>query len=267
MNSVETDGGAKATPECVPVIRIFVLKTTQTDCSLRNPQPQPSDSTPTTKDGKAAGNKPTGDFKIDLEDALSPDPGTEDMFVCEDNRFAYSPGQLSKLLNPKSWNAFYAIGGLAGLEKGLQTNRKEGLSVDETSVDGTVAFEDVAAKGAQRHGSVTEDQIAKAAKHQSSDGGNKSGHPQPSPMNVEAGSPFADRKRIFRDNRLPAKKSKSLLQIAWETYNDKILILLTFAAIISLALGLYQTFGVSHEGGGAKVEWVEGVAILVRLSH
>ncbi|QBZ59190.1 hypothetical protein PoMZ_04151 [Pyricularia oryzae] len=228
-------------------------------------KPQPSDSTPTTKDGKAAGNKPTGDFKIDLEDALSPDPGTEDMFVCEDNRFAYSPGQLSKLLNPKSWNAFYAIGGLAGLEKGLQTNRKEGLSVDETSVDGTVAFEDVAAKGAQRHGSVTEDQIAKAAKHQSSDGGNKSGHPQPSPMNVEAGSPFADRKRIFRDNRLPAKKSKSLLQIAWETYNDKILILLTFAAIISLALGLYQTFGVSHEGGGAKVEWVEGVAILVAI--
>ncbi|TLS30199.1 hypothetical protein PpBr36_03259 [Pyricularia pennisetigena] len=227
--------------------------------------PQPSDNTTTTKDDKAAANKPTGDFKIDLEDALSPDPGTEDMFVCEDNRFAYSPGQLSKLLNPKSWNAFYAIGGLAGLEKGLQTNRKEGLSVDETGVANTVAFEDVAVQGAQRHGSVTEDLIAKAAKKHSSDGGNKSGHPQPPPMNVEAGSPFADRKRIFRDNRLPAKKSKSLLQIAWETYNDKILILLTFAAIISLALGLYQTFGVSHEGGGAKVEWVEGVAILVAI--
>jgi len=43
------------------------------------------------------------------------------------------------------------------------------------------------------------------------------------------------------------------------------LILLTIAAAVSLALGLYQTFGGKHEGGEARVEWVEGVAILVAI--
>lgn len=66
-------------------------------------------------------------------------------------------------------------------------------------------------------------------------------------------------------NRLPEKKSKSLLELAWLAYNDKVLILLTVAAIVSLALGLYQTFGTPHEPGEAKVEWVEGVAIIVAI--
>lgn len=66
-------------------------------------------------------------------------------------------------------------------------------------------------------------------------------------------------------NRLPEKKSKSLLELAWIAYNDKVLILLTIAAIVSLALGLYQTFGTPHEPGEARVEWVEGVAIIVAI--
>ncbi|HYT45001.1 MAG TPA: hypothetical protein VEP90_21925, partial [Methylomirabilota bacterium] len=34
-------------------------------------------------------------------EALRPDPGTEDEFEVKDNKFAFSPGHLSKLLNPK----------------------------------------------------------------------------------------------------------------------------------------------------------------------
>jgi len=36
------------------------------------------------------------------QDALKPDPGTEADFVVENNKFAFSPGQLAKLYNPKS---------------------------------------------------------------------------------------------------------------------------------------------------------------------
>lgn len=179
------------------------------------------------------------------------------MFLVSDSRFAYTPGQLSKLLNPKSYSTFFALGGLPGLEKGLRTNRKTGLSADETTLDGTVNFEDVAAKGTSRLGVSTEDAVTKAAAAAS---------PKPAaPTSTSHGGGFIDRKRIFKDNRLPAKKTKSIFQIAWETYNDKILLLLTGAAVVSLALGLYQTFGVTHEGGGAKVEWVEGVAIMVAI--
>ena len=74
------------------------------------------------------------------------------MFKTENSKFAFSPGQLSKLLNPKSHNAFYAMGGLAGLEKGLRTNRDTGLSADEVTLDGSVSFEEVAAKGTPQYG-------------------------------------------------------------------------------------------------------------------
>jgi P-type Ca2+ transporter type 2C len=189
-----------------------------------------------------------------LEDALTPDPGTEDMFRVKDTKFAFSPGQLSKLFNPKSHSAFYAMGGLAGFEKGLHTNRSSGLSVDEVTIDSAVTFEQVAPKGVPKHGTLGDAEPEAKAPSQI-----------PPPPEVDPKSNYADRKRIFRDNTLPEKKSKTLLELAWITYNDKVLILLTAAAIVSLALGLYTTFGVHEEDGGAKVEWVEGVAIMVAI--
>jgi Ca2+-transporting ATPase len=193
---------------------------------------------------------------LDTSDALTPDPGTEDMFRTEQNKFAFSPGQLSKLLNPKSLNAFYALGGLNGIERGLRTDRNVGLSIDESTLDGEVNFHDVAPKGTPIHGSAGDsipETNAQAAVH------------IPPPDEPNPTGPFCDRKKIYRDNRLPEKKTKSLLEIAWITYNDKVLILLTIAAVISLALGLYQTFGGEHEPGEPKVEWVEGVAIIVAI--
>src|SRR5947207_436315 len=76
---------------------------------------------------------------------------------------------------------------------------------------------------------------------------------------------FADRLRVFKDNRLPREKSKSLLELAWTACNDKVLILLAITAVISLALGLYQTFGQPHEQGEFQAKWVEGVAIMVAI--
>ncbi|KAI9146609.1 Calcium-transporting ATPase [Paramyrothecium foliicola] len=171
-------------------------------------------------------------FTLDLSDAFTPDPGAEDMFKVKDNKFAFSPGHLSKLLNPKSHNAFYALGGLAGLERGLSTDRSSGLSVDETNIENSMTYEGIAARGAPKYGAA---------------GGNL---PEPkTTINIAPGTydskskNFWDRRRIFSENRLPTKKNKTLLQLAWQTYNDKVLILLTIAAVVSLALGLYQTFG------------------------
>ncbi len=177
------------------------------------------------------------------------------MYDVKDNKFAFSPGQLSKLFNPKSLDAFYALGGLVGLEKGLRTDRNAGLSTDEALLDGAVSFEDVAPAGTPKYGSNGD--AVPVAK-----GDAPAAVPPPA---HHASGPFADRKRIFRENRLPEKKAKSLLQLAWITYNDKILILLTVAAVVSLALGLYQTFGTPHPEGEARVEWVEGVAIMVAI--
>ncbi|KAK4032723.1 hypothetical protein C8A01DRAFT_20241 [Parachaetomium inaequale] len=220
--------------------------------------PQPDNAPATTPPAAGgSGQKAKGGFQLNVHDALSPDPTNEDMYDVQDNKFAFSPGQLSKLLNPKSLDAFYALGGLAGLEKGLRTDRNAGLSTDESALDGAVNFEDVAPEGTPKYGSNGD--TVPVPK------GDSANPAVPPPAHHASGGQFADRKRVFRDNRLPEKKSKSLLELAWITYNDKVLILLTVAAVVSLALGLYQTFGVAHAPGEAKVEWVEGVAIMVAI--
>ncbi|KAL2841861.1 hypothetical protein BJY01DRAFT_217092 [Aspergillus pseudoustus] len=167
-------------------------------------------------------SSPASVFSSDeREEALRPDPGTEADFVVENNPFAYSPGQLNKLLNPKSLAALVALGGISGLVSGLHTDLSSGLSTSETSV---------------------------------ADG--KSG----------ASDAFADRIRVFGPNVLPEKKATPLWKLMWLAYNDKVLILLTAAAAISLALGLYETFGVDHpEGSGMPLDWVEGCAICVAI--
>ncbi|KAI1473064.1 calcium-translocating P-type ATPase [Daldinia caldariorum] len=185
------------------------------------------------------------------EDALKPDQGREADFEVANNPFAYSPGQLTKMFNPKSLSAFYKLGGLAGMEKGLRTNRDTGLSPDEKYLEGTVSFEEATSRS------------SKPAK----DGMESSQAPAVHPHGHEHGSDdhFIDRKRVYGDNRIPEKKGKSFLELVWITYNDKVLILLSVAAVVSLAIGLYQTFGGEHDDGQPSVEWVEGVAIIVAI--
>ncbi|OJD10995.1 calcium-translocating P-type ATPase, PMCA-type [Emergomyces pasteurianus Ep9510] len=199
-------------------------------------------------------DRPSRDVDHDITkdpDALKPDPGTEDDFVVEDNKFAFTPGQLNKMLNPKSLAAFYALGGLAGLEKGLRSNCQTGLSLDETILEGKVSFEDATKKS-----SIAAMRELKM---------------RPRVMSMKQGTDtkrvkehgFVDRKRVFSDNRLPAKKAKSIWELAWIAYNDKVLILLSVAAAISLALGIYQS--ISAAEGEPRIQWVEGVAIIVAI--
>ncbi|KAJ5664008.1 ATPase P-type K/Mg/Cd/Cu/Zn/Na/Ca/Na/H-transporter [Penicillium longicatenatum] len=183
---------------------------------------------------------------VDDEDALTPDPGRESEFEVENNKFAFSPGQLNKLLNPKSFAAFRALGGLRGLEKGLRTDAQSGLSVDETTLEGAVSFEDV----------TTSSPATKASSPTAPPPGNSS-------IVTESDQSFGDRRRVYGTNVLPERKLKTIWELAWIAYNDKVLILLTIAAIISLAVGIPQSLHPTN--GEPGVEWVEGLAILIAI--
>lgn len=188
---------------------------------------------------------------FDDKTALDPYPGTEADFVVDNNPFAFTPGELNKFLNPKSLAAFKAVGGIRGLEAGLRTDLTAGLSLDESALEGRVSFAD--ATGAARPDMDHADRAAAARR---------------TPTGATTAQPraFVDRKRVFRDNSLPAKKAKSIWRLMWEQYNDKILILLTAAAVVSLALGLYESLGVQHmPGDPPAVDWIEGVAICVAI--
>ncbi|KAK5662281.1 hypothetical protein OQA88_8187 [Cercophora sp. LCS_1] len=192
---------------------------------------------------------------------LEPNPGEEHLFNIENNPFAFSPGQLSKLLEPKSLPALQALGGIDGLAKGLRTDKRSGLSIDETHLSGHVTFQEATAATAA---STTQEQKRKSIEVVAE----RVGSQPPPPVLGQKDDHHADRKRVFGVHHLPERKSKSFLQLAWIALQDRILILLSIAAVVSLALGLYQTFGSTthHEGEGARVEWVEGVAIIVAIA-
>lgn len=177
------------------------------------------------------------------EEALRPDPGNEKDFEVENNPFAFTPGQLNKLLNPKSLSAFAALGGPKGIEKGLRTSLNAGLSVDEQRLDGGVSFDEAVSAG-------------RKARYPESPGSGEGVLPS-----RDGKGNFEDRLRVFCNNRLPERKTDSIWKLIWRAYNDKILILLSIAAVISLALGLYETFSAGH-----GVEWIEGVAIIVAIA-
>ncbi|GMF03069.1 unnamed protein product [Ambrosiozyma monospora] len=82
---------------------------------------------------------------------------------------------------------------------------------------------------------------------------------------------FDQRESHYGENSLPQKMPKSFLRLCFEAMKDKTLIILSVAAIVSLALGLYETFGqpTEYDSEGKaepKVEWVEGVAIIVAIA-
>ncbi|KKK14387.1 hypothetical protein ARAM_000109 [Aspergillus rambellii] len=77
---------------------------------------------------------------------------------------------------------------------------------------------------------------------------------------------LTDRRKGFGVNILPQKQSKSFLELVYKGFDDHVLILLSVVAAISLALGLYQAFGPSHNPDEPRVEWVEGVTILIAVA-
>ncbi|SCV00491.1 LANO_0F07140g1_1 [Lachancea nothofagi CBS 11611] len=80
----------------------------------------------------------------------------------------------------------------------------------------------------------------------------------------------SSRYETYGDNRIPQRKSKPFWRLAWEAFQDQTMILLSVAAVVSFALGLYETLGqpteYDHEGKKiTKVDWVEGVAIMIAV--
>ena len=188
--------------------------------------------------------------ELSAEEALRPDKTNEKDFEPVNSPFAFSVGQLNKLLNPKSLAAYKALGGIYGLERGLKTDLMAGLSVDETSISEKISYEEATqcAKSNKPLGArpvIAQDVVV---------------------TDHEVKGQYHDRKRIFMDNRLPAKKAVSVWALFWNAYNDRVLIILTIAAVISLVLGVYEAVGQKPPPGEAKsLDWVEGLAIMIAV--
>ncbi|KAF9937729.1 hypothetical protein BGZ67_000941 [Mortierella alpina] len=163
--------------------------------------------------------------------------------------FSFTPDELMDLIDPKSPETLEAYGGVQGVLAGLHADPVKGLATHNQPLATVVSGESEKAESS-------------SAAHGKSTG----------PVS------FEDRVNYFGRNVLPKRKAKSIFELMWMALQEKILILLLVAAVVSVGLGLYEDFGMKHEPKviydkdfnasireDPKIAWVEGVAILVAV--
>ncbi|PYH79600.1 calcium-translocating P-type ATPase [Aspergillus uvarum CBS 121591] len=180
----------------------------------------------------------------------SPSPSPSSSDPSSSHPFAFTATQLTTLFNPKSLETFLDLGGLPGLEHGLRTNLTTGLTTTESFLTGTIT-------------------LTQARHHAISKTTSTSTSTQPllsQPATPEHQNPiipkdqFHSRLRVYGQNVLPEPPRKSFGRLLWDAYNDKIILLLTVAAVVSLSLGIYEAVS-----GQSRVDWIEGVAVCVAI--
>ncbi|KAF9778977.1 Ca-transporting ATPase [Thelephora terrestris] len=155
--------------------------------------------------------------------------------------FKFRPHHLASLVDPKNLDALEAFGGIIGLLAGLGVNPRCGLPIG---------------------GNVSRPEHLPTVTVSGFSGGKLQGLEQYSYEGPPFTSTIEDRQQVYGVNVLPVQGSRSLLQLIWLALKDRVLILLSIAAVISLALGLFQDFGPGRAPGKPPVDWVEGVAII-----
>ncbi|KAK9708459.1 plasma membrane calcium [Basidiobolus ranarum] len=141
--------------------------------------------------------------------------------------FSFTPPEIMEWVDNKDLKSLERHNGITGILSGLQTNAEEGLTVDSL----------------YNGNNPSSDSVTKAK------------------IGVNSDS-LDQRRQVFGTNTLPETKAKNIFQLMWMAYEDKMLRLLTVAALISLALGIYQDVTSTD---GADVHWVEGFAIIIAI--
>lgn len=202
-----------------------------------------------------------GNARRELLGLLKNDPSELEV---ENNPFAFTPQMLSKLHDPKNLNALRAMGGLIGLTMGLRSNLDKGLSPDEDKLEGRVALQDIwqyleALKKGQIQ-ETSENGRLNEGGHDKSKGINlllDDSRVREKPKHAESGAApkysvsrwpiitsvrlraeemkgFSDRKRLFSDNRIPPRKSKTFFELMLRALHDRLLVRFPFIVFILL---------------------------------
>ncbi|CAG8527717.1 11332_t:CDS:2 [Ambispora leptoticha] len=210
----------------------------------------------------------------DKNNTISGEGREERTEIYVENPFAFNPSLLSRLIDPKNINLLRKIGGVEGILKGLHTDSDLGLSTDEKAPLPPITIDDISSKddvdGDEfKQKDNIKDLAGKADTEPKKERQSKK-EKKAALANAELtkdGAPFSQRKRVFGVNVLPTKKTKTIFELMWIAMQDKVLIILTVAAFVSLGLGLYEDFGPNtKDTNEPKIKWVEGVAIVIAIA-
>ncbi|EMD33941.1 hypothetical protein CERSUDRAFT_55726 [Gelatoporia subvermispora B] len=159
--------------------------------------------------------------------------------------FAFKPSHLSCLVDPKDLERLRDMGGIDAVLRGLGTDGERGLARLGETVE--VVVPESTGEGVAP-GIVVTEPVEDGTGQQE----------------TAYRATFAQRRAIYDRNVLPPRIRQGFLGLMWRAMKDKVLILLTIATSVSLALGLVRDL-TSVPPRQPAVDWVEGVAIMVAM--
>lgn len=209
-------------------------------------RPSVSESIVTPIPSSAIASSYIGEEKSEMRDLLK-----QDEPEIPDNPFAFTPKQLAKLHDPKDLEVLREMGGTEGLTYGLWSDIEDGLSPDEDHIQGHRTLQDAWNEIRTRKDEKLQQKLDEENRN-GIEGINVEKDIKDNPTNEEGakGSEsggikrkislssrrasvkaqfvskgFSDRKRIFSENRIPARKPKGIFQLMWMALHDKILVI------------------------------------------
>lgn len=179
--------------------------------------------------GSSSGSRRTS---IDGSRCTSPAPrNLHDVFHTHSyGPFAFKPDELVSIISNKDLAAVQALGGLTRLAHGLKTDLHGGLGSGESR---EILYGDFLSP--EQSLALTSRDLSEA------------------------------RTLLFGENRIPDRKSKTILELIRIALSDRIIILLSIVATISLCVGLYEAFLTPHSPSEPRIEWVDSVSIMTAV--
>ena len=141
--------------------------------------------------------------------------------------FRYKPFQLAHMLDPKNMGTLTALGGMDGIIRGLGTHPSRGLTTTAVHTNGKLP--QGAGEGAS-HSHDSEKQTDSSQLHGGlpniilTEPSGKETRPSEGDDNAPYTATMDDRKRVYGENVLPTRVSKTLLELMATALKDKVLV-------------------------------------------
>ena len=142
--------------------------------------------------------------------------------------FHFKPYQLAHMLDPKSLEALVSVGGIKGLLRGLGTDAERGLSTEDAST----RIQEIHGLGSGASHSEKSHHHEKPPEIVLTEPSGNVGAPSDDRSAFAAS--FDDRRRVYGNNILPTRISKTLLQLMWTALKDKVLVRRFFNRLVSI---------------------------------
>lgn len=154
--------------------------------------------------------------------------------------FSFKPYELAHMLDPKNLKALENFGGIKAVLKGLGTSRTRGLETGLARSDSRKAGDGRPGAGggaSQRHDPEEQSGVVPGIVVTAPEGGKEGFEAEAEEDDSNDGPAFSatldDRRRIYGDNTLPKRATKSLLSLMWTALKDKVLVRIFFLSTIS----------------------------------